>query len=401
MKYFTKSLLLISIFLILKPSGAQTNTDDVESIDSLLLKASTFRFHYNFEKALNLYQESLKKNPSSQEALSGAAFCAYQSGMLNLSENLYQKLLLQDSNNLQALANSASIAMKTKNYHKAKQLYLKTLALDSSNAFFQKQTGLVFEKLGQLSASAMHYQAALNLNNKDTDAALKLANISYKLEQYPDALSTLKSAIGHSSDNITLLRLMLKSYYRIDSSFKVMSTGVKLLSMGDTTNNTLKMTGVSFFNQKIYQSAIEFLSLLPEDQLTPSILYYLGISYRKQLYFEKSKTAFDQAIEKGMPPHFERYFIHKSLTQQALDDFEGAVKTCERGLEITKKDALLFHLARAYDSWYKDKQPAIRYYKKYLQSPEAINLYRNYAETRIKNLRETEHFNAQDSLSID
>ncbi len=335
------------------------------------------------------------------EALSGAAFCAYQSGMLNLAENLYQNLLLQDSTNVQALANSASIAIKMKNYPKAKRLYLKTLSLDSSNAFFQKQTGLVFEKMGQLSAAAYHYQAALNLNNKDTDAALKLASTAYDLENYEKALTTLQSALKNSPGNIALRRLKLKTYHRLDSTFQVMRTGYQLLLSGDTTNNTLKMTGVAYFNQKIYQSAIELLSLLPEEQLTPSILYYLGISYREQLYFEKSKAAFDQAIEKGMPPHFERYFIHKSLTQLALNDFEGAVKTCERGLEITKKDALFFHLARAYDSWYKDKQPAIRYYKKYLQSPEAIPLYRNYAETRIKNLRETEHFHAPDSLSID
>lgn len=399
MKFILFLQVILLNLVVIVPAEAETLYNQPESKDSVLIKAHGLRDAYKFDKALKLYQQYCEYDSASNQALSGAAFCAFQLGMLNKSRTYYQKLLLHDSTNRQALNQLAAIAAKMKQYHLVRDLYQKLLVLDSSNAFYHKQMGMACEKLDKFREATMHLRHALMLNEKDTDAALKLANISYKLEQYPDALSTLKSALGHSPDNIALLRLMLKSYYRIDSTFKVMSTGVKLLSMGDTTNNILKMTGMAFFNIKAYQKAIELLTLLPEDQKTPSILYYLGISYREQFYLEKSRDAFDKAIKKGMPPHYERYFIHKSLTQLQLNDHQGAVETCIRGLEITKNDALLFHLARAYDSWYKDKTPAIRYYQKYLRSPDAAPLYREYSERRLKNLRETEHFNAPDTLS--
>lgn len=400
MKFILFLQVILLNLIVIVPAEAESLYKQTESKDSLLIKANELRDTYKFDKALKLYQQYFEYDSVSNQALSGAAFCAFQLGMLNKSRTYYQKLLTLDSTNRQALNQSAAIAAKMKQYNQARSFYQKLLLLDSSNAFYHKQLGMVCEKLDKLREARLHLRYALTLNEKDTDAALKLANISYKLEKYPDALSTLKSAIGYSPDNIAMLRLMHKTYYRIDSSFKVMSTGVKLLSMGDTTNNILKMTGMAFFHIKAYQKAIELLTLLPEDQKTPSILYYLGISYREQFYLEKSKDAFDKAIKKGIPIHYERYFIHKSLTQLQLNDNQGAVETCIRGLEITKNDALLFHLARAYDSWYKDKTPAIRYYQKYLSSPEAVPLYSEYSERRLKNLRETEHFNTPDSLSI-
>lgn len=398
MKHIFTLLFIFTIFLSHNDANAQQGLDIQQANDSILRAANKLQNNYQFEEALKMYKQHLEKESLSTEAITGAAFCAYQSGQLALSESLYQQLLFQDSTNKPALANLAAIAMKMNQYRKARDYYLAILSLNNKNAYFQKQAGLVFDKLGKPAKAIKHLQEALILNEKDTDAALKLASIYYTLENYENALNTVQSALHFSTENLALVRLKLKVYYRLDSNFMVMKTGHKLLQLGDTTNNTLKMAGVAYFNEKIYQRAIDFLSLLPEDQKTPSILYYLGISYREQFYFKKSEEALSQAIEKSIPSHFERYFIHKSLTQLKLDDYKGAVETCTRGLEITQNEALYFHLARAYDSWYKDKQPAIKYYEKYLQSARVSPLYEQYTLTRLQALKAIEHFSAPDSL---
>ncbi|MCF8309693.1 MAG: hypothetical protein K9I68_11850, partial [Bacteroidales bacterium] len=191
-----------------------------------------------------------------------------------------------------------------------------------------------------------------------------------------------------------LQKLRIKAHYKLRNYQEVIHYGNKMNSVGELSENVVKMTGVAYFRLKIYDEAIDWLTQLSKKDMSPTLHYYLAIGYRETKQWEKSLAAFEKAISRAIPGNYHRYFIHKGFALEDLKNFPKAIKTFRKGYQITNKPILLFHLARVYDHYYKDKTPALRHYKLYINSGKTTRIYRTYSEKRIDALREHIHFNS-------
>jgi hypothetical protein len=69
-----------------------------------------------------------------------------------------------------------------------------------------------------------------------------------------------------------------------------------------------------------------------------------------------------------------------------VNNFKMAIKYYKAAYEESKSGILLYHLARNYEVYYKDKAQAIAYFKRYLESDDTIKLAREYSRSRLNEL---------------
>lgn len=79
-------------------------------------------------------------------------------------------------------------------------------------------------------------------------------------------------------------------------------------------------------------------------------------------------------------------YTQLATSYESLKDFKSAIKYYKAAYESSKSDILLYHLARNYDVYYKDKSQAITYYKRYLSSDDTIRIAREYTRLRLDEL---------------
>jgi len=387
-----KSLnILLIILFIAHCSMAQQITS--ANHDSIMDKARHYESQFQFDTALQLYESMLKSDSSNVQILARAGHCSYQSGRLKLSEKYFKEIILHDSVNKRALAQLANIALKRGNHLQAKDIFLKLTTLDSLNSYYYKKLGEIYTKLQQDSLAEKHFLHALSLNRKDMTTIKSLANLQYQMKKFDSALKTIKKGLMLDSSNKKLHRIKLRSQFKLKNYEQAIYCGEKLIHRGDTSTTVLKTTGVSAFRLKLYKRTINYLQQLPEEEKNMTINYYLGICYREVSKFDKSLVSFNQAIEKGIPAIYHRFFIQKGMAFEDIKEFPKAIKTYRRGYQITQKPVLLFHLARMYDYFYKDKEPALNHYEKYVNSSRSNRIYTTYSNQRIEALREHLHFN--------
>lgn len=383
---------LIILFLLASVNGF--SQDSLLKADSLTDIAGEFKSRYRYDSALKYYKKALNIDSLNHPAMKGAAISSYQLGLLTSAKNYYNKMLQTNSKNISALTHLGNIAMQRGNYKKARERFKRLASMDSTNTFYHKKLGSIYKKLGKDSLALNEYHTILEIRNNDLQAIIKLAKLQYGQKDYENSLKAIQSGLVQDSSHIKLQKLRIQTHYKLKNYQEVIHYGNKMDSVGEPSENIVKMTGVAYFRLKIYDEAIDWLTQLSKKDISPTLHHYLAISYRETQQWEKSLASFEKAITSAISGNYHRFFIHKGFTLEDLKDFPTAIKTYRKGYQITQKPILLFHLARAYDRFYKDKTPALRHYKLYINSGKTNRIYRTYSEKRIDALREHIHFNS-------
>jgi tetratricopeptide (TPR) repeat protein len=72
---------------------------------------------------------------------------------------------------------------------------------------------------------------------------------------------------------------------------------------------------------------------------------------------------------------------------------EKSIKSYQIAYKSSKQNILLYHLARNYDLYYKDKSTALSYYERYLAMNDSDHIpLLGYSKKRISELKEIIHF---------
>ena len=73
--------------------------------------------------------------------------------------------------------------------------------------------------------------------------------------------------------------------------------------------------------------------------------------------------------------------------------FDKSIQYYKAAYTQKKDKILLYHLARNYDQYYKDKTTALKYYNLYLSENDTINSsFLDYTKARINEIKVEKHF---------
>ena len=112
------------------------------------------------------------------------------------------------------------------------------------------------------------------------------------------------------------------------------------------------------------------------------------MSNAKDRFFPRQK-----AISIGITDHIATYYSALATVLEENEDYKASIKAYQTAYNYSQSKVILFHLARNYDTYYADKQPALAYYEKYLSHNDTGNMeLMYYSQYRASEIRELLHF---------
>jgi len=391
-KLFILCLFSIASFKQVLSQSLNQNVDTTNNCELGI----TYFSNYQFKQAITFLNKCYQKDTNNIECLKKIALSNYKLGMLKEAKKNYFNILDNDSSNLIAINQLAVIYSTEGKYNKSIHQYKKLILLDSTNSFYYKQIGFLFFKMGELENSIHHLERAANINSNDITIITKLSNIYLKLKLYSKAKNMLEKGLALDATNIHLLSTKTKIVYDEKDYKSVVNVIDQILQIQkDTSVYMMKLLGISYFHLEKYKKSISTLEkAIKNEQESEAIYYYLGLAYRINDDFEKSVYYFEQAINKGITDNISTYYTNLAITYEEDKNFQESIKAYQAAYKSSKNKILLYHLARNYDSYYKNKKTALHYYEKYLALNDTGNIeLKGYAKHRITELKKLEHFN--------
>lgn len=376
-----KSLLLIcfaSISLIVTAQDPVT-----VSHENPILKADELIDNYQFEQALRYL--SNPEDSANLKVIARRGHCFFRLGNYGNAIFEYQRILRIDSTNRSALFQLAQLYTRNAQHAMASNCFEKLIASDSTNSFYHKQYGTLASQSGDLLTAMFEFKQAVRYNPRDVEGYILLGNNLLELEQYEEADSIMTEALTRIKS--PQLRLLLAKAQLEEGKYDLCVETTLSLMKKDTIPAYARLLGVSYFEMEKYEETLPWMDYLIGNGMTAEWVYYFkGVSYRELDQPDSAIQYLNLAIEKGISENIHSYYSQLASTYEEKKDFKNAIKYYKAAYDESKVDILLYHIARNYDVFYKDKQQAITYYKRYLNSEDTIKVARDYTRYRLEEL---------------
>lgn len=371
------------LFLIL--AVAKTSLTLAQEFDpDRLQTADRLINNYQFTEAL-----SWLNHPGDSidvDILQRKGYCYFRTGNYGNAIRQYEKIIALDSTNRNALFQLGQLYTRNTQYENAYACYQKLIREDSLNSFYYKQYAIVASQKNDILTSLSCFFRAVTLNPRDIEAYAFLGNTLLENEQFEVADSVLTEAL--KVNRSPQLRLLLAKAQLGEKKYEdVIKTVAQLMQKGDTIPAYARLLGISYFQLDQFDKVMPCMQFLLKSGMKADwIFYYMGVSFQ-QLHQPDSAIAYiSKAIEEGISENISNYYTQLATTYEEKKDFKNAIKYYKAAYESSKTDILLYHLARNYDVYYKDKSQAISYYKRYLNSDDTIKIAREYTRYRLDEL---------------
>jgi tetratricopeptide (TPR) repeat protein len=363
--------LFVLLMAMATTSGAQS-----------LSEANEFIENFQFEKALTVLS-SLTDSSNVRIPLQ-TGYCHLKLGNYSAAIMNYKKALMIDSVNRVALNQLGQLYARSNQFTYAEDCFTQLIKIDSTNSFYFKQYASLLSSVKNDSLASIYYRKAVQLNARDMDAYTSLATIFLEAEQFEPLDSLLQQALTVDSLNTSVLLLKAKSLMAQSKYKEVIATVEKILAKNDTQPIHIRLLGISYFQLDQFEKSKQCMEyLLKTGMKNDWIYYYLGICYRELNDLPQSIDYLNKAVEEGISENISLYYSQLARSFEDKKDYKNAIHYYLAAYEQSKTKILLYHLARNYDVYFKDKSTAIAYYRRYLSSDDTIKLAREYSKRRL------------------
>ena len=362
---------LLSVFVVTLALSvsllSQTNPND--SIVAALRSSQ-------YQRALELIQQELKKSPHDTNLLIWKGFALERTGQIQSALGAYLAALDNSPKNLAALEGAAQLEYKANNPRAIKYLQ-EILALkpdsDTSHAMlgvmlfrrndckgavehFRLSEGLVNQQpgaltfygscllqLGKVDEAISTFSRQQSLMPDDPHVRYNLAICQLAGQHTVEAIATLEPLLAMNTPNASVLSLASAAYERSGDT----PTAVNLLRkaiLADPQSEDLYLNfGTLSYNHKSFQVGIEVIDA-GLTQIPRSAKLYLmrGILYVQIGKYAEAQADFETAHQ--LDPSQTSAGIAKGLAQMQESRLEEALQTTEAQLNASPNDAFLYYL---------------------------------------------------------
>lgn len=365
-----------------------------QNIDSLIA-------NYQYSAAKVELEKDMTLLDSNTNLLNKYALCQKQLGETSLSITSYEKSLMIDSLQINPRIQLSRLYQAQGQLTKAINVYSKVISLDSNNTYFlKKYAGLLRQAYLPLIAAGI-YQKAIEINPKDEESKIDLIKSYQEANMMKKANDLCDSLLAIHADNYRFhyesakLSYSLKNY---EKTIKALESSTAL--KGDSNLIEIKLLAVSFFHLKRYEKAIPLLEdVINNTDKNEVMFYYLGLCYKNVGQLDLAEENLDKAIDEGTSENLGSYYTNLAIIHENNGNHYEAIKAFQKAYKLSESAILLYHLARNYDMYYRDKGTAMRYYERFIQANDSTQeVFTNYSKYRLTELKQIMHFKL-DSLN--
>jgi tetratricopeptide (TPR) repeat protein len=371
--------LLFIVLLNIPAFAQQSNKQD----DALLLE---YYQNQRFDDAFNYLKKTYPEPVTDIKILSGLGYTAQMAGKLPEAITYYTRVYAADTTNTAILSNLGSINARRGNYKEAIGYYKKLLQKDSTNFNVYRQIGNLSQNNGSYAQAILYFEKANKINPADGGVAYDLCAYYITQKLYTKADSVVSIALQSDTTNGTLLLGKAQCEYQLEKYPETIKVCNRLLQNGMQVSIVFSMLGTSYFNTKAYKLCIETFKLMENSKTaSETSFYYTAMSYKALGKQDTTVLYLRKAIKEATSGNVDSYYSEMGDSYDKLHRLNNSVAAYQKSLLYVVKPITYYALANLYDSELKDKQSALKYYKKYIaaKTPEKQQSYLAFAKSRV------------------
>jgi tetratricopeptide (TPR) repeat protein len=350
----------------------------------------------NEDNALDCFNEAVKLDPVNKRYVFSLAKSYYAKNKLTMAEPLLNKLYVSDSLNWVYAYYLSSIYMQSSNYDNALNIYNRFLARDSGNYVILDRTAYAYLKKKEYPVAIKLYTRSLSINSRDIPAIKNLAYL-YAATAKPDtAIQILTDGIKIDSTDMDLYISRAQINYSKNYTKRALDDYLVILASGDSSKLYLKRVGIGYCFNLQPDKAIDFLLLAYKaDSSDYETSSYLAQSYYKIQEMKNSIRYYKRVIKILSQVRSQLGLTYELCAQSQNKDgqFKDAIANYLNAYSVKPDPGLYINVANIYDEKLNNKERAIFYYQRFLNSQKNSKLvmpkeYLQKIEERIKYLKD-------------
>ena len=205
---FQYKIIAGKVKVIPKNQNETPNKDENTNMDKLLTEAIDCFDKAEYETALIKFEEVLKENSASSEALVGIGNCYMRLQNPDKAEDHFIRAKTHDMQNYKAWLGLGILELYRKNSKQAEIYLRKAVELNPSCDKAYCALGILKVETNNFNESEKYYCRALDLNIENLLANKSLIELSYKTESFENAYKYLKAFLEIHPTNLNMLFVM-------------------------------------------------------------------------------------------------------------------------------------------------------------------------------------------------
>tara|TARA_B100001996_G_scaffold381405_1_gene370773 strand:- start:2152 stop:3162 length:1011 start_codon:yes stop_codon:yes gene_type:complete len=179
------------------------NTLAKNSPETVIQLANNFILQGKKEKALELIDKNISRNPESDKLVLAKANCFFELGEFSKSKELYSKSFARNPNNFHTLFRLGYLNLEDKEFNNAINYFEKILIsketyqiLNNEIALTLYNLGLCYEAIENYIKAEQNYLESIKYNTLFMDAYVNLSNVYTNMNKIKEALNYMRKAIN-------------------------------------------------------------------------------------------------------------------------------------------------------------------------------------------------------------
>jgi tetratricopeptide (TPR) repeat protein len=247
-----------------------------------------------------------------------------------------------------------------------------------------------------------HFANAHERLPQSTEVALSLSRLHRAQGDLEAARRVVDESLKHQAGDPRLWRRRADLAFERNELDRARRAYRQTIATGDSSATAYRRIGLIDVQRQEYARALSPLQQSRNrDSTHTRTTLYLGIAFLKLDSLQRAATHFRRTVEREARGPITRALEQLGTAQSRRGAVTEAVEAYKTALRLQPARApVLFHLATTYDEQYRDKRPAARYYRRFLEvEAGGLPQLRRYAERRLDALRPTLHMQEGDATS--
>lgn len=291
----------------------------------------------------------------------------------------------------------ATIAQQQRNNTEALGYLLKLSQYYPDNPLYLQRVARIFYSEENYPAAMNYMLSAYQRDTLNQTSIAELAEILMKLELPGNAYRLLSDGIELFPENLLFRKQMVSVCYRSNKMVEVIDHGSFLTAKGDTTPTVVRLKAFAYFDLgEIDKSEFWLDYLLNKDLTSEDVWFYKGKVTQARGNKNEALGYYEKAVEMTLSPNFSPFLLQLAISLEENQHYQESIRWLQAGRTIKDSPELIYQLARNFDLFYQDKQPALQHYQMFIDRPgENLEDQRAYASLRVRELRELLHLLGQ------
>jgi len=280
--------------------------------------------------------------------------------------------------------------MNIENYQKAYDVFMMIRYKDSTNVVYNKQLGLVALRTGKINQAIEMFESVLEYNPNDFSTYVNLISSYSQVKDAVHMVRTVDRALYFFPENSAILLRGANSLYALAEYEEAKPSYEHYLARNDSVLDVLKNYGITLYFCKEPEKAISSLeTYFYQDPDEAYVNFYLGLAYRDIANLSRSAEFLEMAVACAQPVYLAEMCHHLGKVYGLNREFELSIKALQKAFNFNnKKVELLCEIAKTYEEFNTDKKLALNYYNQYLKEAGDSAVNANYAQERVRIIRE-------------